>query len=115
MSAPASGAPIGDGPYAVRNGRVCVALKVVPGASRSRIIGRLGDRLKIAVAAPPERGAANVEVLSVLAKSLRVKPSSIRLVAGETSPQKIASVPFANMADVRRALEPAQPKEGPSP
>jgi uncharacterized protein (TIGR00251 family) len=109
------GAGSHEGPDAERDGRVHVALKVVPGASASRIVGRLGERLKLAVAAPAERGAANAEVCRLLAKRLRVKPSSVVLVTGQTSPQKTASVPFANMADVQRLLEPTVPKEDPSP
>ena len=39
-----------------------LALKVVPGASRDRIVGEHGDALKVAVAKPPEDGAANQAV-----------------------------------------------------
>ena len=35
-----------------------VRVKVVPGASRTKVVGVLGDRLKVAVAAPPEGGKA---------------------------------------------------------
>ncbi|MGB9626422.1 MAG: DUF167 domain-containing protein, partial [Phycisphaerae bacterium] len=47
-------------------GGVEVAVKVVPGSSRDRIMGVLGDALKIAVAAPPEKGKANQAVIEVL-------------------------------------------------
>ena len=81
-----------------------VALKVVPGASRTRVVGPLGDRLKIAVQASPERGAANDEVCRLLAARLGVRPTEVRIVAGATSSQKTASVPWANIEAVRRAL-----------
>jgi uncharacterized protein (TIGR00251 family) len=91
--------------YEVRDGRVFVPLKVVPGASRSKIVGALGDRLKVAVAAPPERGAANVEVCRVLAAALGVRPTDVAVVAGLTTPLKTAAVPGTDADAVRAALE----------
>lgn len=95
--------------YEARDGRVLVPLKVVPGASRSKVVGPLGDRLKVAVAAPPERGAANDEVCRVLADALGVRPGDVRIVAGATTPLKTASVPGADVATVRAALERVRP------
>ena len=51
---------------------VRMAVKVVPGASRDRIVGKLGDALKVAVSKPPEAGAANKAVIALLARSLDV-------------------------------------------
>ena len=95
----------GPARYEARDGVVFVALKVVPGSSRSRIVGVLGDRLKVAVAAAPERGAANDEVCRLLAQRLGLKRADVRIVAGSTHPLKIASVPRANIEHVRRLLE----------
>jgi len=91
--------------YVERDGAVLVPLKVVPGASRSRIVGVLGDRLKVAVAAPPEQGAANDEVVSVLAAALGVKPSAVTVTGGHGSPRKTVSVVGVNLSRVRTALE----------
>ena len=65
-----------------------LAVKVVPGASRSRISGRYGDGLKIQVSAPPERGKANEAVIKLLAEALGVKPAQIDLISGQTQPRK---------------------------
>ncbi len=69
-------------------GGVVIQVKVVPGASRSRIIGWLGDHLKVAVAAPPEGGKANKAVCHLLADALGVKTQDVQVVAGPGSPRK---------------------------
>ncbi len=48
-------------------------VKVVPGASRSEIVGVLGDPLKIRIAAPPEKGKANQALLQLIADWLGTK------------------------------------------
>jgi uncharacterized protein (TIGR00251 family) len=67
-------------------------LKVVPKSSRDRVLGWLGDRLKVAVAAPPEKGKANASVVALLAATLHLPVSGVRLVGGETSPLKTVEV-----------------------
>ncbi|MCC7409450.1 MAG: DUF167 domain-containing protein [Phycisphaeraceae bacterium] len=63
-------------------------VKVVPGASRSRVAGLLGDRLKIQVAAPPEGGKANKAVCELIADLLGVPSRQITVEAGHTQPAK---------------------------
>jgi uncharacterized protein (TIGR00251 family) len=67
-------------------------LKVVPKASRNRVVGWVGERLKIQVTAAPERGKANDAVIEVLAAALGLPRSQVRLVAGETSPLKTVEI-----------------------
>ncbi len=63
-------------------------VKAVPGARADKIVGPLGDRLKIRVAAPPEGGKANKAVCALLAKALGVKPARVTLHAGASNPEK---------------------------
>lgn len=70
-----------------------VRVKVVPGSSRSRIAGVLGDRLKIQVAAPPEDGKANKAVAEVLAQWLGLAKSEVELVSGASQPTKCFRIP----------------------
>lgn len=66
-------------------------VKVVPGASRSEIVGRLGAALKVRVAAPPEGGKANREVLALLAE--RLGPGvAATLVSGASAPSKVVEL-----------------------
>lgn len=67
-------------------------VKVVPGASRDRIVGMLGDALKVQVSAAPQRGKANEAVVRLLAQALGIKPTAIALVGGAAQPRKTFSV-----------------------
>lgn len=67
---------------------VALRVKVVPGASRSRIVGMLGDRLKLSVSAAPEAGKANKAVCKLLAQALGVAPRDVSVSAGQTQPTK---------------------------
>ena len=57
-------------------------VKVVPGSSRNRIVGWLGDALKIKVTAPPEKGRANEAVLSLLAERLGLPADAVAVARG---------------------------------
>lgn len=63
-----------------------------PGSRRPAVAGRHGDAWKIRVAAPPERGRANDAVVRLLAEALRVAPSDVELVSGESSRDKVVLV-----------------------
>jgi uncharacterized protein (TIGR00251 family) len=67
-------------------------VKAVPGASRSEIVGRLGAALKIRVAAPPEGGKANREILDLLAERLGLPAASVTLVSGAASSAKVVEL-----------------------
>jgi uncharacterized protein len=67
-----------------------LAIKVVPNASRSEIVGSLGDRLKVRVAAPPEEGKANRALVRLLSEWLG--GSEVEIVAGTGTPAKTVRV-----------------------
>lgn len=67
-------------------------LKVIPKSSRDRVVGWVGDRLKIQVTAAPERGKANEAVTDVLAATLGIPRGRVRIVGGETSPLKTVDI-----------------------
>jgi hypothetical protein len=64
------------------------AVKVVPGASRSRVAGVWNGALRVQVSAPPEGGRANRELIRLLAAALGVKRADVALVSGATQPRK---------------------------
>jgi len=67
-------------------------VRVVPRASRSEIAGEVDGALRVRLAAPPVDGAANRELIRVLAKELKVPQNSIDIVAGLASKSKTVSI-----------------------
>jgi uncharacterized protein len=65
-------------------------IKVVAGARRSAIVGQWGDRLKLRVNAPPERGKANEAVVSLLRSWLGT--NDIAIVAGHRHSEKTVRI-----------------------
>jgi uncharacterized protein (TIGR00251 family) len=76
--------------FAVREveGGVVFGAKIVPGSSKTAICGLHDRRLKIKVAAAPEKGKANKQLLDFLARQLGVKKKAISIIGGRTSPAK---------------------------
>jgi uncharacterized protein (TIGR00251 family) len=69
-----------------------LTIKVIPGASQTKIAGLLGDTVKIRVQAPPEKGKANIAVIDILAKFLGVPAHQITLCSGATSQNKVVEI-----------------------
>ncbi len=63
-------------------------VQVVPRASRSVIRGEHDGKLRVRIAAPPVDGAANEELLRVLAKAFRVRKSAVGIISGDSSKTK---------------------------
>jgi uncharacterized protein (TIGR00251 family) len=69
---------------AIRDG-VIITVRVVPRAGKSGLAGTRGDALLVRLQAPPVEGAANLELVSVLASALDVPKRAVSIVAGERS------------------------------
>lgn len=79
-----------------------IDLWVVPGASRTRTMGLRGDRIKLCVAAPAERGKANEAMLAYLTDLL--DPGSVSLVSGTSGRAKTVSVDGLGVGEIRARL-----------
>ena len=79
-------------------------MRVVPGARTTQVVGRLGEAWKIRVQAPPERGRANDEVVSLLAHALGVPRSEIRVVSGHTTRDKVVELDRISLEEADRRL-----------
>ncbi len=78
--------------YSTRDGHIVFNVKVVPRASRSELVGEQDGALRVRIAAPPVDGAANEELIRLLAKTLQVKPSSVTIVSGHGGRMKKVTV-----------------------
>lgn len=86
-------------------GAVELDVVVVPRASRSRVVGTLDDRIKVQLAAAPVDGAANEELVELLAELLAVPRRAIAIVRGESSRRKTVRIVGGDAAAVRSRLE----------
>ena len=82
--------------YHEKDGVVSFQVRVVPRASRSEIAGEHDGALRVRVTAPPVDGAANEELVRLLARELKVRASAIEIVSGHTSRTKGILVRGAN-------------------
>ncbi len=67
---------------------VVLTVRVIPRAAKSGLAGTRGDALLVRLRTPPVEGAANIELVDVLAKALNVPKRAISIVSGERSRQK---------------------------
>jgi uncharacterized protein (TIGR00251 family) len=71
---------------------ITIKIKVFPKSAQSGISGIVGDVLKIKVNAPPVGGAANEELIEILSDKLRMRKTSIRIIKGHTSRNKVVEI-----------------------
>ncbi|BCS34807.1 hypothetical protein TBR22_A40330 [Luteitalea sp. TBR-22] len=69
-------------------GGVVIAVRVVPRAGRSGLAGTREDAVLVRLAAAPVDGAANAELIEVLADAFGVPRRQVSLVAGDRARQK---------------------------
>jgi uncharacterized protein len=85
-------------------GAVTVDIAVKPRSSREGVGPIQGDRLCVAVNAPPVDGKANEAVVRVLAQTLRVARSAVAIVRGETGRRKTIRITGITAAALRQAI-----------
>ena len=87
-----------------KDGAVTLDIAVKPRSSREGVGPVQGDRLCVAVNAPPVDGKANEAVVRVLAQTFKVARSAVAIVRGETGRKKTIRVTGISAAAVERAI-----------
>jgi uncharacterized protein (TIGR00251 family) len=82
-------------------------VRVIPHAKRSGVDGMRGDAWLIRLQAPPVDGAANDELISVLAKLLDVPKRAVTIVGGERAREKRVHVAGIDAAAAQARLSTA--------
>ena len=70
------------------SGGSVIAIRVVPRASQPGLAGTRGDALLVRLSAPPVDGAANAELIALLAAVLHVPKRAVSIVAGARGREK---------------------------
>lgn len=86
--------------------RVEVRVRVTPKASRSR--WEAGDPVRVWVTAPPADGQANEALIVLLAQALGVAKTSVTIVRGEASRDKVIAFASVDESEVRKRLQRAE-------
>jgi len=87
-------------------------VEVSPKARRPGVVGRRGDVLKVRVAAPPEGGRANKELIRLVAGFLGVPRASVTVARGAASRRKLLEIEGLAVGDLAAALARASPLDG---
>ncbi len=92
--------------FTEKDGALIFAVRVVPRASRSEVVGFRDGALKVRIASPPVDGAANAELIKVLAKQFNISKSAVEILKGLTSKTKqikISGLKSSDFADIAEA------------
>jgi uncharacterized protein (TIGR00251 family) len=88
-----------------REGAVRFSVRVQPRNSRSAVVGVHVGALKVKLNAAPVDGAANAELVELLAGWLGVARRDVRIVNGESARSKLVEVSGVTADAVRRRSE----------
>jgi len=90
--------------FAERMGAIRFSVHARPGSSRSGILGVRDGSVDIAVKAPPADGAANAELIQVIAKALDVRRGEVTILIGASGRLKLVEVSGVAPEDARARL-----------
>lgn len=81
-----------------------IDVRVIPRSSRAGIDGTRDGALLVRLTAPPVEGAANAELIEVLATALSVPKRAVTLASGDRSRQKRVRVAGVSEREARSRL-----------
>ena len=88
-------------------GGVVIEVRVIPRASRPGIAGSRNGALLVRLKAPPVEGAANAELIQLMAKTAGVPRRSVSIVSGDRGRTKRVAIAGISTQDAARAMDDA--------
>lgn len=89
---------------ALAGGDLVLQVAARPGQPRNAVQGVHGQALKVAVAAPPEKGKANDELVRYLAEALGLRRAQLELISGQGSRSKAVRITGVERAALEARL-----------
>jgi uncharacterized protein (TIGR00251 family) len=90
-----------------REGAITVDVIVAPRASRPGLGPVVGDRMRVAVTAPPVDGKANAAVIEAFADALGIARGRVQIVRGATGRRKSVRIEGVTLAALLAACKQA--------
>jgi uncharacterized protein len=81
-----------------------ISIKVQPNAGRNEVVGSTNGVWKMKIAAPPDKGKANKELIEFLSDTLEVRKDSIVILKGETSHNKVVAIEGLALVEIEKKL-----------
>jgi len=92
-------------PIDERGGAITFDILVAPRASRERVGPLVGERVKVAVNAPPVEGKANAAIVALLAQTFGVRKQDVEIVSGDKGKRKRVRIWGVPASALRELLE----------
>ena len=71
-----------------KSGGILMGIRAKPTGKRNRIVNMSGPALEVELAAKPQNGEANAELVDYMSDILRVKKRDLQLISGDKSRDK---------------------------
>ena len=88
---------------------VVIDVRVIPRARKSALAGQRQGAYLVRLAAPPVDGAANAELIAVLAEALGLPRRAVRIVGGERGRVKRVAIEGMTLDQIRATIAACSP------
>ena len=82
-----------DIPFKKTKNGITIEVKVEPRSSQRGIAGVMENNvLKVKLTSPPVEGAANEQLIEIIAEELKVKRAQVKVIRGHSSKRKVVEI-----------------------